>query len=510
MPQKLEFPSGTVYELSENPTQSEIDQVVAYEMKRITMQDQWAKASPLDRIGLLAKLGAKTLAEIGIEGTGAALGQAAGTAMGGPVVGSVGGAVGGAIGNAIVQGRRMHEGEQEDFKPGEAAGAAIGGAIPGGTLAKQNVQGVLRQGAKNAIGNMGATTVQRAVDEGRPPSLDELNVSAGTGFMSAPVSKLGATGKKAAAEIANQAENAVRDKTMRMAVDLGYTLDPALANPNMANKLANRIAGATQVQRAAVFKNQKITNAIARAEIGMKPDQPLSLPEILQRKFEIEEPYREVAQISPLAEDTLKELQRTRLQARMMWQKSKKESDIDLMDKAAELDKKGEALENKLESFATNAGKTGLVDELREARRLSSKAHVVLAALNKADGNVSSTVIGAMYDKGKLKLTDGLEVIGRLENAMPQVMKEAAVTQAVGSQSFRPFLAAAAGTYGYQIGGAPGALLGASIPALGDIPVRAAMLSSPYQKFMDIPRYNTQQAGIPESVLRFSTQALGR
>lgn len=512
MAQTFTAPDGHVYTWDKEtpPTQGDLDALVQQDAKRTTLQQQWNQSGPVERIKMMANYSGEALKDIGIEAGLATAGQAVGAAMGGKIGSQIGAGIGDMAGNAIVQGRNITAGRQESFRPGEMIGSGLATALtPGGTLAKAPAQAVLKQGAIGAAANLAGKTYATALDEGELPTLGEAGQAAGMGALAAPLAKLGATGKKAAKEAEMLAQDSVRNRNLKIASDFGYVLDPALANPSFANKTMTKIAGQTQLQREAIFKNQKVTDLIARTEIGLPPDAELSRPALMKRKFELGEPYREVAKINQGAADDLKQLQAERVASRDNWRRYAKDGDPKYREDAVQADKEAARLETNLETTALKNGKAGLVDELREARKLLAKTHVIEAALNPADGHVSATVIGAMYDKGK-KLSDGLEVIANMENVMPQVMKEAAVTQAVGSQSFRPFIASALGAYGYQMAGVPGAIGAAGAAAFGDVPARGLMLSKPYQSLMTTPRYNTTQPNLAESFLRYGSQTAGR
>ena len=513
MPQQFTAPDGHVYtwDKEEPPTQADFDALLQQDGKRQMLQIQWNNASPLQRIKMYGTWGGDVIKDIGIEAGASVGGQAVGAIVGGKPGSQIGAGLGAGLGNAVVQARNITQGKQDSFKPGQMVGSAVATALtPGGTVARLGEKELMTRGLQNAAANLTGKSAETAIDEQRVPNLKEGVDSGGMGFLSAPLSAKVATGKKALEESTRAAQDIVRNRNLKVAQDFGYVLDPTLANPSSANKIMSRIAGQTQLQREAVFRNQKVTDTIARAEIGLPPDGELSRPSLMQRKFELGEPYREVAKIDQQAAADLKELQAERVASRDNWKRYARDGDPAFRDKAKTADTNASNLETKLETHALNAQKPALVEELRTARKLLAKTHVIEAALNPADGHVSATVIGAMYDKGK-KLSDGLEIIANMENMMPQVMREAAVTQSVGSQSFRPFLAAGAYAAGMQATGSPmvGAA-GAGAVAFGDAPARNLMLSNPYQKFMNTPRYNTTQPGMAEAFLRYSTQAAGR
>jgi hypothetical protein len=512
MAEKFVSPNGDEYEWKGDnpPTPADIEAMVKADAERAVMRTEWQYGTPMKRIGLMAKWGGKVLLDLGIEGAAATAGYITGERLGGPlrkVTGPIGGSIGGATGNFIVQTRRVVSGEQEGYKAGELIAAAEAGAIPPGN--PKGVAGVVKEGAKFAVGNVAAEATATAIDEHRPPSGEQIGQAVLGGVAGAQMAQAANKGKRANAAVAERRLRVSDDNTFEMAASLGYSLDPAKSNPSLLAKAVDRVAGQTQVQRAMIFKNQKVTNAISAAEIGLPIDKGLSESAILLRKFELGEPYREVSKISEDAAADLKNLKRKRLEARENWRKYGREGGVDFRDKAVAADEAAEGLETALEQRATDAGKPDLVDELREARRLLAKVHVVEAAKNPANGDVSATVIGAMLAKGR-KLTDGLAVIGLMDNAMPQVMREAALTQSVGSQPFRHIIAGTGLAVGYQYGGPMGAAIGYGVPMAAGPAMVGLANSKSFQRAMAIPSYATDAQDAGAMILRNSAMSGGR
>jgi hypothetical protein len=513
MAEKFVSPNGDEYEWKGDnpPTPADIEAMVKADAERAVMRTEWQYGTPMKRIGLMAKWGGKVLLDLGIEGAAATAGYITGERLGGPmrkVTGPIGGSIGGATGNFIVQTRRMMDGSQEGIKVGELIASAEAGAIPPG--APKGVVGAVKEGAKMAVGNVAAEATATAVDEHKPLSGEQIGQAVLGGVAGAQMAQVANRGKRAGVAAVERRGNVPRDNTFEMAKALGYGLDPAQSNPSLLTKSVDRVAGQTQVQRALIFKNQKVTNAIAAAEIGLPIDKPLSESAILLRKFELGEPYREVSKISPEAASDLKSLKRKRLEARENWKKYGREGGVDFRDKAVAADDAAEALETALEKRATDAGKPDLVDELRGSRRLLAKVHVVESALNTSNGDVRAAVIGAMYDKDSRRLTDGLTVIGRLDNTMPQVMREAALTQSVGSQPFRHIVAGTGLAVGYQYGGPMGAAVGYGVPMLAGPAATKLASGKAFQQAMALPTYNTGAQDAGAMILRNSAMAGGR
>lgn len=449
-----------------------------------------------------------------LEAIGSSIGQTIGMASGraAPIMTPVLGGLGGGIGNVVAQMRR-----DAPFDLGEAAGAAVAGAIPAGNTVKAGLAGtrsVANEALRAGAGNYAATLAQTAINEGRPPTLLEAGISSFAGMAGAKMQHQAGKGAKAAAEAAQKVDLAVTKQNIKDMVEAGYIVDPASSNPSAINKLADRIAGGSQVQRAAVKANQPVTNRLARESISYPQDWPLDSLHLTQHIKNLSEPYQEIRSISPLAEKIMEKLEDARGDQLAAWRKynafDRPPETAQLKKAARALDDKVEQLENALERVIVRSGKTALYEEYQKSRRLIGMANVVKAALG-ADGNVSAPMIGSMWDKEKRNLTGNLELIARADGTMPQVMRESAVTQSPGPTSFRPFLAAAAGGAGYKYFGVPGAIAGAGAVAYGDAPIRSAILSQFYQKHLAVPPA-LDRAGpdFGSTLLRFAGSSLGR
>lgn len=470
-------------------------------------RQEWQSATtPGERFGVMVSgAGAKAvdmLTTMGLRGAPAALGQVLGQRQFGKPGAVVGGAIGGAVGSAADQARLMAQGKQENFSMGQLAGDTLSGAIT-----KRGV-------AANTLGNVAAANVESLVDKGEMADMGRNMMAASTAAVSAPLS-VAMTGSKIPAE---QIRRSKEDQTYRMAMDRGYVLDPSLSNPkSKANTALVQIAGQPQLQKDLVRTNQQVTNNIAREELGIPfmvggENLPIDDGLLLYNRWQVSEPYRQIAQLSPDAPNVLKDLGKKRFQAKTLWRKYNQDGDQKYADMASEADEAAEKLESRLEEIAVKAKAEELLPQMREARRILAKNHVVDSAYNKGTGDVSAKVIGRIYDRGAIKLTDGLEVVGRLENAMPQVMRDVAGTQSPGGGHLRTWMTGAAGAYGYSQGGVPGAMMAAGAAAYGDVPLRKFLQTEQYQRLAAVPRYNMQPNAeeFADALARLSLQTAGR
>jgi len=157
-------------EANRQPTQEEGEQLVAGEQGK---QDQMRRAAEAEDNNLLTQARGALL-----EGGGAILGGVGGFIVGGPLGALAGAGTLSGVGNFIDQKLRERETGRE-VKPGQVAGAAIGAALPGGVATKfvMKSTGFLRpmliRATEGGIAAATATTVEKAIDEGRLPKFEE-------------------------------------------------------------------------------------------------------------------------------------------------------------------------------------------------------------------------------------------------------------------------------------------------------------------------------------------------
>ena len=157
-------------EANRQPTPEEAEQLVAGEQGK---QDQMRQAAQAEDNNLLVQARGALL-----EAGGGILGGVGGFLVGGPVGAAVGAGTLSGIGNWIDQKLQERETGRE-VKMGQVGGAVVGAAIPGGLATKfvMKSQGFLRpmliRATEGGIAAATATTVEKAIDEGRLPEFKE-------------------------------------------------------------------------------------------------------------------------------------------------------------------------------------------------------------------------------------------------------------------------------------------------------------------------------------------------
>lgn len=308
-----------------------------------------------------------------------------------------------------------------------------------------------------------------------------------------------------------QATNAQRDAALTTARDAGYVLPPADVKSGALNELLNGFSGKIKTAQVASARNQPVTDALARKELGLAAGDELT-SEILQgiRNQAVQRGYMPVRNAGTvqtdqtytkaidaiaaahqgagkafpgLADNGVMELTAKLQQPlfdaggavdalavlRQAADKAYRNGDTTLgkANKAA-----ANALEDLLDRHMTVRGETEALQAFREARELIAKTYSVQKALNDQTGQVSATTLAKQLEKGK-PLSGELRTIAEVASAFPkatQSLKEA--PKAVSPLDYF------AGMVGYGVSPEAAAL------AVARPTVRSAILSQPYQSRM--------------------------
>ena len=309
-------------------------------------------------------------------------------------------------------------------------------------------------------------------------------------------------------------------KTIAQSKKAGYRMPPSHVKPTVSNRLVEGVAGKAQTQQSAAFKNQQVTNDLARKSIGLKKGEPITHEALKRVRDKAVKAYKDIAKSGEVKVDDkyLSDLQRlskdidtlakdfpdANLGANMDISKL-----IDTLLKDS-FDAKGgleyvkqlrknasanfsgiydptkqalaitqrqaaDVLENMLGRHMESIGIPGAKKAFNDARIAIAKTYTIDAALNEATGNVIATNIGNQLRKGK-PLSGDLELIGKFSRAFPKAAKE--VTDSPGVSAVDSFVAGA-GAFG-TASGAPIASPMMAWPA-ARIGFREGILSKPFQ-----------------------------
>lgn len=353
--------------------------------------------------------------------------------------------------------------------------------------------------------------------------------------------KLAQRSARAATE---QAQNAGRDQVVREAIEAGYAVPPATHNPTARNVALESIAGKAATQSAASVKNQKVTNSLIRADLGIPDDVPLSRSALKQVRTAAGKAYQAIEQSGDVIADQqylddIVDLVGGNSDVSKAFPGAKVSADKDVIDLAdtllqdkftakaaveyakrlrsqskenfrsayasggaaeklqlarAQWDAAG-ALEDAIERNLAAKGQQALVQNFRQARQLIAKSHSAEAALNEGTGNIVAGKLVTQLKKGK-PLSGGFEQVAKFASTAPKATAEP--TQSGGVSALSAMIAA---------GG-----IGLGQPGIVAIPVarvltKHALLSRQLQRGMAIPSY---RPGLSGTAALQATRGLGR
>jgi len=278
---------------------------------------------------------------------------------------------------------------------------------------------------------------------------------------------------------AQVAQDSIRSETLKKGVEAGYVVPPSAVNASFVNKRLESIAGKAAVGQEAAIRNQSVTDALARRAAGVPETEPLTMKTLEAARNRLAEPYREVSQLSQFADDTLTQLKEARQNANKFYKAYERIPLPSLESKAQRFKQTATMLEERLEKSALDAGKAGLVKELRNARVALAKNYDVERALNLGSGEIDASVLGRAYDRGA-PFTGELETIAKMQQAFRPYMREGGNIPTPGVSKSEALASALLGTMGGAAAGPAGIAAGA-LPLVSG-PARSMVLSPMYQK----------------------------
>ncbi len=271
--------------------------------------------------------------------------------------------------------------------------------------------------------------------------------------------------------------NAVKQQTLEEGRKAGYVVPPTEVNPSFINEKLESLAGKAAVKQEAVLRNQGVTNALAAKALGLAPDTPLTEGTLNAVREHASPPYKQVAQISPMGASALEKLKDARFEASDAWKFYQRSGDPAARKEAAALSQKADLYESAIEKMAKQAGQPGLIDDLRESRKLIAKTYDVEKSLNLGSADVSAPALGSQLDKAGLAAKSGdLAVVGKFQQAFPKFMGEGTKSPVPGVSGTDAAMAAGLGMGGYGAAG-PAGWLAAGLPLVRG-PARAYALSN--------------------------------
>jgi hypothetical protein len=372
-----------------------------------------------------------------------------------PTFGALGGAAGEVLGSAI-------EGETPGF--GRVLAAAGTGAIPGASLAKAGAREIGKEAIKLGAANLGSTVVEKAIDEGRLPTVEEAAVSTAGGVLGAPASKIFSKVVSARAPLYDLEMETAREMRKR-----GFVIPPHEIGEG--SDTLSSIGGKYALQQEAAKRNQFPTQVMARETLGLSKEAvPIRISELKALRDSLAAPYRDIQAIQKSARDQLDQLM-AKLNSSSdahaveiaMNEPATKElvqrlqtlaaADVDQLKIVRDLQKsarksffngnpqaydtwqnakeQASKLEDVIEEAASMSGDAKLLERLRHSRQKIAESYSVEEALNPGNGFVDNAILGRQLLNGE-PLSGNLEKLGRFAVAFRREAVESSRVPAPG------------------------------------------------------------------------------
>lgn len=470
-------------------------------------------------IAALKGVGAST-AENVLRGAAITAGQAAGLRAPG-MLKAVAVPLGGAA-SAMAADYALQQASGQPYRIGQTIGEGMVGTLPmigtsptamatARTIPRMLEFFMSPQGFRTLSTIYGSKAAQTMIDERRVPTTGEVTAAiAGTAVMGATKEMPQTSKQKAAVErMVNDAET---NTNAREWIAKGGKIDPTLTYRDSAiNRGLSEISGGSiEVQRVANEANQRLVNKLAREDLGIQTG--LSPIAIQDRITKLSASQRDIAGLGGSFATKLDEVRMAREEARDAWNSYKNAAasgkpSTEARNEAKKLTQDAVAAEDSLHTMLINAGHKDLAKQYVRDRADLATAYAYKDAL--IEGNVSPGIISDYKRVQGRHLTGNLDLIARVHDSMPKVMRDITAVQPV-TQNLQLALArlgggAASATAGMLQGGdiKTGAVAGA-IGAFSPEMARGTMMSPFYQRLMAAPRYGTQDPAFMASIARFA------
>jgi len=341
--------------------------------------------------------------------------------------------------NQIEQGTQSQMGglgktaSQVGSMAGQAAPFMGGGALP--SLTARIGQGV-KGGLLSGLASPEETGL--SPEEFANAKAQNMAIQGGIG---AAFPILGSAGSKLADMVRGNKLSPQMQSAVVNARESGYTVPPTQAGGGMINRLLEGMAGKASTLQEASVRNQNVTNKLANKALGLDESTILS-PEVLGGiRREAGKVYDEIAKL-PKKPGVVEDLNMNRLgvaeidpkkmvydlrvarnDADSYYKAYERSADPESLLKAKTAKSKASEIENQLEQYASDLGKTDLLPKLRDARQLIAKSYTVENAMNQTTGTINARDLASKLQKGK-PLTDELKQIGEFGQAFPKAAQK--------------------------------------------------------------------------------------
>lgn len=317
---------------------------------------------------------------------------------------------------------------------------------------------------------------------------------------------------RTASAAVNQAQNAQKVAAAQSAAKAGYVIPPEDLGGGMLTKAVSGLSGKIKTAQEASARNQPITNALVKQELGLAADAPVDigvLNGIRQQAGQAYEavsntgtiapkqtyadaldkivaPFKKAAQGFPGAKpnpiiaeiDSLRSPQFDAASAVAKIKELRSSADTAYAQGNKELGKAlkdgAQALEGAIDDHLTTIGAPAdLLDNFRRARQLIAKTYTAQKALNPQTGDFNAQVLAKELGKGR-PLSGNIKTAAEAASSFPKATQALKETP----KSLSPLDFAAAGGMLAGTGGNPLAAAG----LLARPGLRSALLSGPVQR----------------------------
>ena len=340
---------------------------------------------------------------------------------------------------------------------------------------------------------------------------------------------------------AEQAQNSVREATLRAAQAEGLIAPPGNVRPTVVNRTVERIAGRPELEQLMSASNQPNFDRLARRAVGIADDADLTPDAMVAVRREAAtqgyDPVKKIGQV-PVDNDYLTAMNKIETDftgpaksfpdavpntvRKIIDQNLVNSFDAsdaignirNLRKNASASFRKGDpdtghaynavakALEDQIERHLSNAGQQGaqMLTNFREARRRMAISHTLEDAMREGTGSVDARKLAAALNKGA-PLTGDLRTMAQFANTFPKVSAGISgtpgVTNSLGQPSLSGLAGAALGGFfgGYQGAGA-GAALGQYGPQVTRAVAQRYLMSDMAQRNALSPRAGNLRRGM--------------
>jgi hypothetical protein len=375
-------------------------------------------------------------------------------------VGKIGSEIAGTAGIPVTTGKLVSEVAPRLGNAIASGGFKLGGKAATTTLGKMG-EGALRTiGGAISGATMAGMTDPREAKTGAVIGAIIPNAVKGVGAIGAKL------GEKAANKAAANLDKAQMFQSAKDANKLGYVIPPADLQPGMVSEVASGISGKIKTAQFASYKNQAVTNSLAKKALGLADDSPLDemvLADIRKRAGDAYNAVADVGTVTPTAkyaadlDDAIKPFLKQaksfpnrKINAVVDDIQSLKTDSFDAGDAIeaikvlrSEADsayrggdklagqaykKAAETLEGAIDNqLVTNGAADNVIGAYRDARKTIAKTYTVQKALNPETGNINAAKLASELTRGK-PLEGELLEIAKIARAFPkatQALKEA-------------------------------------------------------------------------------------